>query len=264
VSADPRFLRTTFDDSPELYDRTRTVAPPEVFNELAALARLEPGSRVLEIGCGTGQATLPLADRGFDIVAIELGPDLAAFARAKLARFPRVRVVTTSFEEWDAEGERFDAVVAVNSFHWVDPEVQFAKPAEVLREDGALAIVGMAFVTPDDADPLLLELQQDYAVVLAEDARGAAPPHPRDVVDRAGEIEASGYFRDVAVRRHLVHRVFGADEYIDYLQTSSWHRRLDDDVRRELFGRISRRIDRHPSRTLRTTLLVTLYVARRA
>ncbi len=118
-NADPHFLRTTFDDSPELYDRSRAVPPQSLFDDLITLARLEPGARLVEVGCGTGQATLALAERGYEIVGVELGESLASFTRRKLTPFPRVTIVTSSFEEWNPTGELFDAVVAFNSFHWI-------------------------------------------------------------------------------------------------------------------------------------------------
>jgi ubiquinone/menaquinone biosynthesis C-methylase UbiE len=61
--ASRHLLRATFDAGADGYDAARPVAPPEVFDDLVEQARLAPGSRVLEIGCGTGQATLPLAAR---------------------------------------------------------------------------------------------------------------------------------------------------------------------------------------------------------
>jgi hypothetical protein len=57
-------LRAGFDEAPEAYHRTRPVCPPQAFDDLvslAGLAGLAPGDRVAEIGCGTGQATVPLA-----------------------------------------------------------------------------------------------------------------------------------------------------------------------------------------------------------
>jgi SAM-dependent methyltransferase len=63
------------------------------------LAALPPGDRLLEIGCATGKATLPLARRGFGVTCIELGPDLARAARANLAGYD-VSVVEGSFESW--------------------------------------------------------------------------------------------------------------------------------------------------------------------
>lgn len=74
-------LRATFDEAAELYDRGRPGYPEQLFDDLAELARLRPGSRVLEIGCGTGQATAPLAKRGCEVVAVELGAGMAAVAR---------------------------------------------------------------------------------------------------------------------------------------------------------------------------------------
>ena len=74
-------LRVTFDQAAELYDRARPGYPPALFTDLAELAGIGPGCRVLEIGCGTGQATGPLAKRGCQVVAVELGAALAAAAR---------------------------------------------------------------------------------------------------------------------------------------------------------------------------------------
>jgi SAM-dependent methyltransferase len=59
----------TFDQIAELYDRARPYYREEMFDDLFQLAGLEPAStRILEIGCGTGRATEPLARRGADIV----------------------------------------------------------------------------------------------------------------------------------------------------------------------------------------------------
>jgi SAM-dependent methyltransferase len=259
-NADPHFLRATFDDSPELYERSRCVPPQALCDDLIALAGLEPGARLLEVGCGTGQATVPLAERGFEIVGIELGESLADFARRKLASFPRVKIVASSFEEWDPASERFDAVVAFNSFHWIDPELRFAKSAEVLRQGGALAAVGMRFVVHDGADPVWTALQDDY-----EEIAGLGEPrmHVDALNDRSAEFEASGYFRNVSLRRYLWDVTFDADDYIALLHTSSWHRRLDDDVRRALFQRIHDRISARAGRTIAPTMAAVLYVAER-
>lgn len=258
--ADPQFLRATFDDSPELYDRARPVPPQQLFDDLVALAQLGPGARLLEIGCGTGQATLPLAQRGFEIVGIELGERLADFARQKLAPFPRVKIVASSFEQWIPTGHPFDAVVAFNSFHWIDPELRFARSAELLREGGALAVVGMRFVVHDHADTVWMALQEDYEAVAG---LGEPRIHVDAVKDRSPEFEASGYFRNVTVRRCLWDVTFDADSYIALLHTSSWHRRLDDEFRAELFERIHQRIRAQAEPTIAPTMAAVLYVAER-
>jgi len=103
-----------------------------MFDDLAA-AVVAPGARVLEIGCGTGQATVPLAERGYRIVAVELGTDMAAVARRNLAAFDAVEVVTAAYEEWPLPGEPFDVVFSATAFHWIDPAVRVSKSADALR-----------------------------------------------------------------------------------------------------------------------------------
>ncbi len=262
MSVNRDWLRTTFDDAPELYDRTRPVCPAQLFDDLVVLAGLREGARLVEIGCGTGQATLPLAQRGFAIVGVEIGAKLAAFTRRKLATFPNVEIINSSFEAWDAGGACFDGVVVVNAVHWIDPEIRYAKSAQLLRADGALAVVSSHYVIPDNADPFLAEVQADYEAIHSGPAQ-QPPPHPDAVGDRGDEIEASGYFRNIAVRRYLWNVRFTADEYITLLSTSSWHRQLDPADRQMLFERIHRRIEARPDRTISPTLLATLNVARR-
>ena len=87
-----RGLRTLFDGVAERYDAARPRYPRVVVDDLVALAGLESGSRVLEIGCGTGQLTVDLARRGLDVTAVELGPALAEVARRNLAPYPHARV----------------------------------------------------------------------------------------------------------------------------------------------------------------------------
>lgn len=134
---DPRRhgLRTGFDRAAEDYQRTRPVCPPRLFDDLVQLAGLRAGDRIIEIGCGTGQATVPLAGRGLAVTAVELGAGLAAIARRRLTGFP-AEVVTGSFEDWRPPRDPFDAAVAVNCLHWIDPGLRYAKPYSLLRPGG--------------------------------------------------------------------------------------------------------------------------------
>lgn len=255
-------LRRTFEEVPELYDRARPAYPADVFDDLVALTGLPARGRILEIGCGTGQATQPLAERGFEIVCVELGAGLAAVARRKLAPFPKVEIVNALFETWEPNAGGFDAVVAFTAFHWIDPEPRYAKAARVLREGGALGIVATQHVLTETGDHFWTDVQEDYeAVEPSEDNR--PPPRPDEVGDLSGEIDASGNFRSVAVRRHLWDVSYTADEYIDVLDTYSGHRVMDGDARARLYDRIRRRIETRAEQTIRKTYLAILNVATR-
>lgn len=195
-------LRETFEEVPELYDRARPVYPEAVFDDLVELAGLPAGGRILEIGPGTGKATLPLAQRRFRLVSVELGARLAGAAKRNLAEFPAVAIVNANFETWEPDEGGFDAVVAFTAFHWIDPELRFEKPARLLRDAGVLAVVDTQHVLLPDGDRFFVDVQEDYeAVDPSEDNRPPGPPE--DVADLSGEIEASGRFRTVGVRRHV-------------------------------------------------------------
>lgn len=217
---------------------------------------------MLEVGCGTGKATTGLASRGLDVVCVELGAGLAAVARRDLAAYPRVRVVEAPFESWRNDGAPFDAVAAFASFHWIDPDVRYARAASLLRPGGALVLAGYLHVLPADGDPFFREVQADYdAVTPSEDNR--PPPDPGDVADLREEIESSGHFGYVAHRRYLVEREYTADQLVALLDTFSGHRALDPALRRELHTRIHRRVAARPGGRVRHSSLALLNIARR-
>jgi SAM-dependent methyltransferase len=260
--ADRNRLRATFEEVPELYERARPGYPAELFDDLAALGGLGAGSRVLELGCGTGQATVPLAERGLEIVCVELGEGLAARARRRLAPFPRVEVVRATFEDWEPPEAPFDAVLSFTAFHWVDPEVRYEKSARVLRQGGALAVVETKHVVPEGSDGFWVDVQEDYDAVLP--SRENPPPGPpEDVGDLSAEFAESGAFGDVVVRRYLVDIAYSTEEYIAVLDTYSGHRTLEPDVRERLYERIRRRIEARPERRVTKTHLFTLNLARK-
>ena len=103
------------------------------------LRYLRPDAHVLEVGCGTGQVTLPLAQAGLRVHALELGPALAELTRTNLSQYPNVTVQTVAFEDFRSD-TRFDALVSVQAFHWVAPEAGLAHAASLLRPGGALLL----------------------------------------------------------------------------------------------------------------------------
>lgn len=235
-------LRETFDEVPELYDRVRPRYPEAVFDDLAALVELRSGSRILEIGCGTGQATASLGRRGYEVVAVELGVGLAAVARRKLAGFSSVQVVTAAFEEWPLPAEPFDAVVAATSFHWIDPAVRLEKPADALRPGGALAVISTHHVAGGDTR-FFDTVQGCYERWMPDTPPGLTLPAAGEVPIWNEAIESSDRFERMAFRRYEWELTYATQDYLDLVMSYSGHRALDAQARESLLGCIAQLID---------------------
>jgi SAM-dependent methyltransferase len=256
-------LRAGFDADAEVYQRTRPVCPPALFDDLIRLAGLSPGDRVLEIAPGTGQATVPLAERGLAVTSVELGPSLAAVARRRLARFPAVEVVTSSFEDWQPRDDDapYDAVVVCNALHWIDPEVRYAKPAALLRPGSAFAIVSCQWARPAAAEPFWTEVQRDYQAV---GFRGSPPPPPDQVEPwRFPPPGPDARFDETASLRYPFEMTYAADDYLAQLSTQAGTRELGNARAADFLDRVRRRLDTLGSPALTATFVACLTIGTR-
>lgn len=243
MSSDRR-LRATFDKAASLYQHARPDYPDELYADLLTLTGIRPGARLLEVGCGPGKATEPLARRGFAITAVELGPSLAAEARRRLAGLPGVSVVTSSFEGWEPPGGTlFDLVYAATAWRWVDPGIGYAKAAALLPHGGWLAVWNAEHAFPAGFDPFFTEIQQVYEALGEERVEPWPPPRPEEHADAtAAEFEDSGRFTVAGVRRYVWALRYTAEEYIALLDTFSGHIAMEPDRRARLYREIRRRL----------------------
>jgi SAM-dependent methyltransferase len=256
-----RSFRGVFDAVAELYDKARPGYPSQVFDDIAELADLTPSSRVLEIGCGSGQATVALAAAGYDIVAVELGERLAAIARRKLQGFPKVRVDVDAFEDWPLRDQRFDLVACATAFHWIDPDVRMQKVARALRPGGSIALIDTEHVaggTNDFYDAVQECYRRWDPTTSAEFHMPTVDDIPRD----SKVIDECGLFGPVTLRRYVREIPYSADEYVDVLATYSAQRHLPDADRQSLYDDIRRLIVEKFDDRIVKTYLTELRVAR--
>ncbi len=261
--ADRQLLRQTFDRAADLYHRARPDYPDELFDDLVAVAGLAVGDRLLEVGCATGKATLPLARRGFLITCIELGAHLAAAARRNMAGLD-VEIVERRFEDWRrGPADRFDLVFAATAWSWIDPAVRYERAWQALRAGGHLAFWSAAHVLPDAGDSFFREIQDVYDEIGEGLPPGSVWLRPGELAESRAEIEASGLFEVVHVRHFDWERVYDAEGYIDLLSTFSGHIAMEDWQRERLYGEIRLRLGRRPGRAVRRHWGAVLHIARR-
>jgi SAM-dependent methyltransferase len=264
VPDDREQLRTTFDSAARLYHQARPDYPDELLAELVRLAGLRAGSRLLEVGCGTGKATIPLAGRGFVITCTELGAELAAQAQRNLSGCSDVEVIHAAFETWrPPAGAGYDLVFAATSWHWIDPAVRYRKAWEVLRPGGHLAFWSASHVFPEGGDPFFAEIQDIYDEIGESLPPGAVWDRPGELPDARAEIEASGLFAAVEVRQFAWVISYDAEGYLRLLDTFSGHIAMEPWRRDRLYGAIRERLAERPDGRLRRGWGTVLHVARR-
>jgi SAM-dependent methyltransferase len=271
-----------FDGVVDSYDTYRPGFPAEVFTHISGITGLGPGSRVVEVGPGTGLATARLVDLGVDVLGVEPGPALAAATSERFAGTDRVRVVNARFEDWSPPGERFDAVVATNAWHWLDPSGRWTKAHGLLRPHGWLVLVNH-IVVRQPGQPEVFELTADLHERHASDHPAwGLPPTPGEFIAAAEAAASSitelervhgrtddtsssdGLFERPILRWCRQTQHFDARGFVGLLRTYSLYGSLPDHVREPLLAGIEDRIRTRMGDRARRDYLVAVRLARRA
>ncbi len=129
--------------------------------------------------CEPGIAARQFAAAGCRVLGVDPDPRMAG-----LARQSGLEVEVATFEAWDPAGRVFDAVIAGQAWHWVDPAVGAVKAAQVLRPGGRLAVFWNTFQPPPG-------LGQAFARVYHQVMPGAPNLPPV----KAGPGEAPGLYQ---------------------------------------------------------------------
>src|SRR5690349_18496066 len=117
---DPRH----FEAHAAAYDRGRPPYPAALWRRLTGLGLLKPGTRVVELGAGTGQATGSMLQAGARVTAVEPGPALAERLRR---HWPAAEVRVDTAEAVVLPPAAFDLAVAATAVHWFDLDLMLPK-----------------------------------------------------------------------------------------------------------------------------------------
>jgi ubiquinone/menaquinone biosynthesis C-methylase UbiE len=276
VTATPSERGLSFDLVAEEYDRARPGYPDELVDRACARAGLGPGSRVVEVGCGTGKLTAALTARGFAIDALDPGRNLIRVARARVPT-DAVRFHVGRFEEVELPEGEFEALFSATAFHWVDPAVGWSKAARLLRPGGVIALLthiasavalGEAFrtawleVRPDAAGWVQRDVDAAWA---GAEARRANVAEAWAWLERRDDVrpEAAELFHDVELDRVVSVVEETADELITLIRTQSAYLTLDRPRQERLEERIAAAVE-SAGGTCRTRVYAVLVTARRS
>ncbi|MGK3201565.1 class I SAM-dependent methyltransferase [Amycolatopsis sp. MEPSY49] len=236
-SHEARALAESFGIDAERYDRARPEYPAEL---VARVVDESPGRDFLDVGCGTGIEARQFRAAGCRVLGVDPDSRMADFARGT-----GVDVEVATFEDWDSAGRTFDAVVAGQAWHWVDPVAGAVKAAGVLRPGGLLALFAHVFQPPVAvAEALAAGIRRVLPdSPFAGESRTAAELYEVMFAKFADGVRESGCFGEPERWSFAWERTYTRDEWLDFLPTTGGLTRLAPDALADVLGGVGAAID---------------------
>jgi SAM-dependent methyltransferase len=236
-SAQFRQVAESFGANAGQYDRARPSYPRAMVDQILAAS---PGRRVLDVGCGTGIAARLFQAAGAEVLGIDPDERMAAQARQR-----GLEVEVARIEDWDPAGREFDAVVAGQAWHWVDPVAGARRAAQALRPGGRLAVFWNSFRPPPGMGEAMAAV---YRRVFPDSPLQAGLPGP-DGYARLGDRAASGiretgaFIKNIEQWRFDWERPYNRDEWLAQVPTFGGNNRLPADTLGEILAGIGAVVD---------------------
>lgn len=254
--------KTWYSGVVDAYDRTRPRYPQQLLSQVQQITKLETGQKVLEIGSGVGIASRELAQWGIELIGIEPSLSACEIARQKCLDYENAEFINSTFEDWDSEGQKFSAVIASTSFHWVTPEIRTQKSAWLLKDHGYLILLWNTPPQPNEAViQKLIPIYQTYAPKLALQESVAHHQVNLEVFGR--EIIDSGYFQDLITEQVISQVSYTVEEYLTLLTTLSPYIQLEKAQCNVLLSKLERCLNLNYGDSLDLTYLSMLQIVRK-
>src|ERR1700722_2195123 len=203
------------------YDRARPAYPADLVDRIIAAS---PGRDVLDVGCGTGISSRLFQAAGCRGLGVDPHPRMA-----ELATQGGTATEVAKFEDWDAAGRSFDAVIAAQAWHWVDPVAGAARAAAALRPGGPGAVFWNVLEPPAGLRAAFGEV---YRRVLPGSPFGAFWAKPaldayRSGCERAADaMRQAGGVGDAEEWLSRWERPYTRDEWLDLVPTTGGFTRM--------------------------------------
>lgn len=220
----------------EAYDRARPRYPEALIQRVVEVAQLSPESRILEVGCGSGVATVDFARLGYEIDAVEPNLEFCRLAKQNCAAYPQVNIIPQTFEECRVEHRKHQIVLAANAWHWIASDIKYVKASEALQNNGALVLLWNMSLEPSrEVHRVLDEVYQRVAPSIAPQYEGKDTQE--EILQGLGKLVGdSGLFEAPVTEAIACDRVYEVDRYLELLSSYSQYIALDAPTREALFS----------------------------
>lgn len=234
-------LRKTFNTDEYNYDKSRPDYPKELFEDIFDYTNLLDNSNVLEIGIGTGQATLPFLNKGCNVTAVELGDKLARYCAQKFSHFDNFNIINSDFIEADLPEKSFDLIYSATAFHWIPNDSGYAKIKSLLKSYGAVALFWNHPFVSNANNKTNLASMAVYKKYRPNDKTPVEFDSTK-CQEQINELKHYG-FTNIKSKEYKRIRRLTSDEYISLIKTYSDHNALPEKVRNTFEKEMKQAID---------------------
>lgn len=243
-------LRLTFNEDAPNYDRLRPTYADELLHDVIQFSSLSRNKRALEIGMGTGQATLPFLKTGCKVTAIEIGAKLAQFSREKFTEFKSFEVINQDFESVQLDENTYDLVYSATAFHWIPQEIGLPKVYRLLKRGGVFAWFSIQPLPAQEhshTHEALQKVYDKYSQFFGDQKPQLDPQIKQQQLEkkRLGRFNALRQygFVDVTDKFYYGTRSFNAKDYSTLISTYSDHKAMPEESRIPFLNEIADTID---------------------
>ncbi len=240
-------LNWTFNTVADTYEKLRPGYVDELYQDIFEYKTINKQSRVVEIGIGGGQATLPILKTGCNLTAVDYGENFCKICSEKFKDYPNFSTVSGKFEDVDLGGE-YDLIYSASAFHWIPEEVGYKKVYDMLKDGGVFTRFANHPYRDKGKPELSAEMDRIYADYYYEYHNKRQEPlveYSEEQAENRALIAAKYGFTDIQYKLFYRTRTFTAKEYITLLGTYSDHIAIEETIRNEFFSKIEEAINRH-------------------
>ncbi len=125
------------------YSKFRIDYPTELIERLLSFCQSKGNGKLLDLGCGTGQLSIPMHSYFEEVIGIDISQEMVDEARriGREQNTENMRFITMESEKMDKELGQFDLIVCGNAFHWMDRELVLDKSYDLLKPSGGMVIL---------------------------------------------------------------------------------------------------------------------------
>lgn len=217
----------------DYYDKYRPGYPKEIISSIITTAKLDINSQVLEIGSGSGKATMQFADYGFKMICLDPGRDLIEKAREKFKN-KNISFITSRFEDYEFSPNYFDAIISAQAFHWISKPKGLELCSKALKPQGYLMpFWNIEIIYNTDLDNELYSIMDKYN---AFTATMKIDDYKKRVERISNELTYNNLFMPPEVVQVPWKKTYTADEYFGYVMTGNVFIQNSDDVKLECYN----------------------------